>query len=386
MREAASGGPFIDLAELERRLIGKRPAEASVSDPFEELERMLYGNGSPPSAEPADREGDAGDCGPNPPGFPPACSNEHHYEDERPAQGTADQNDGWPQHEQPDYFDFSEPDEEPGRPAREDGEGESRPRAFRPWRVAAGAAALAIVSAGLTLADYRGGAVKSIKQAASVEPAEAKREKSPPPAREVARNEQPPTPAPVEEAPRFDGVSAPTPRKVRSVQVRPDGRILDQEPARESGSEQVVAAAPEPRLSIGAFEPSEPSTGAPAGPVAADDDPPAREESPAPGEGAKIVSALEPEADAPKRFGGRNSFEVRFGSAETQEEARKLMQQVVARFGSQLGAQSLGYRREKVDGKSAYVVRLRRHLGRDAAAGICERVTASGGECSMSEK
>lgn len=412
MRKAAVRGPSINITEFERRLRSPSPVEARESDPFEELERMLYGDAGAPAepgrldeeeislsssasstawishaAEPSYREDDAfgherldsfDDA------FLAAAQIEQPYERETDYH---DQYADWPQDDGGDYLDFGMQEEEQKRSAQEKDQGDFRFPKVRPWHAALGVAALAIASAGITFAHYSGGGRTTEIASAlmSDKSAIAEDRGGSAPARVATLKDELPKPQPADAAP-VDAPHQPnegfalTPHMVKSVQVQPEAASRDNDPPPGSGADQALTSSRDPEPNSADENTGPASTAASAGPPAGAHEEPARRKA------TKVAPALESEDDAPARSGGRGSLEVRFGSADTAEQARKLMEQIATKHHSQFGGHSLSYRHARVDGNKVYVVRLRGNIGRDAASRICERVTSSGGNCTIAEK
>ncbi len=428
MREAAARGPSIDITEFERRLRAPQPDEASGPDPFEELERMLYGDEAAAPADPDDEV--FAEWAPHRPSTPPApilrpakspyreddaCDGELRGSlDDTPSAaartglhdrrevGDDDQNADWPPDESRAYLDFGE--DEQRRAAQSDRDiGRRLPKVWL-WAAAAGVAALGVASFGWTFAHPGGGGATLEKIASIVTPngrakmtrpeqgAAVPNHNESAPARKVATSEERSVDLPVApnilpvdagqvDAPHQPGDSSVlTPRKVKTVSVQPDAGVADNDsaPAFPSGREAALlvnggeanAAANSAR------------TVTPESPAA-----PARAAQPSRRKAEKVVSA--PETDAPADIaasGDGETFEVRLGSAGTQTEARRLMGQIASKFGSQFGGRALGYRHAKVDEKTVYLVRLRRDLGRESAVDICEKIKSTGGNCIVAAK
>lgn len=459
MREATARGPSIDISEFERRLRGGEPQEETPgkgegkSDPLAELARLLHGDEAAAAAdpygkvfaEPHRREPAVGHRdvfettelrGALPPMSPASqmssasqqqAQSDDYYAVRAPAETE------WAQHEQQDYLDYGvedEPYDEP--PERKGFFGALRDR-LRPWHAVVALAGVGAVSVGLALG-HRGGVVapqelatiKAPEGPAKVQPstvAEAAapqrgaavldRNQNAPVKKVVSKQEQPvdpaaairvvklgdgPVDAPHESAP-VGGANNPygaEPRRVKTVSVRPDGTVLDNDaptpaiarpaPANVAPPARPPSLAAKPSASKpSAVEPSaEPPTATPKSPAKPATTPKvAQPPRPKPAPAAPTAAApeqtaaIEPAEAAPAGNGG---FAVQFGAAGSEDEARRLMQTVNSKFGSQLGGRRLGFRLAKVGEKSVYRVRAA-GMSREAAVGVCEKVKASGGSC-----
>ena len=446
MREATARGPSIDISEFERRLRGgeqeETPAKSNSakSDPLAELARLLHGDEAAAAAdpygkvfaEPQSRESSVGHRdkdlfdtadlrGALPPVSPAA-------QRQSPADAyyavRAPETD-WAHHEHQDYLDYGvEMDEaydEP--PARKGFFGSLRDR-LRPWHAVVALASIGAVSVGLAVG-HRGGVVaprevatiKAPEGPAKVQPstiAEAAapqrgaavldRNQNAPVKKVVSKQEQPvdpaaamrvvklgdgPVDAPHEPAPAAaNNPYGSEPRRVKTVSVRPDGTVIDNDAptpaiARPAPANVAPPARP-PSLAAkpGAVDPdAEPPTVTPKSPAKAVTTPkPAQPPRSLPAAAApEQTAAIEPAAQeaAPAGNGG---FAVQFGAAGSEDEARRLIQTVSSKYASQLGGRRLGFRLAKVGEKSVYRVRAA-GMSREAAVGVCEKVKASGGSC-----
>ncbi|MBG0811515.1 SPOR domain-containing protein [Methylosinus sp. H3A] len=447
MREATARGPSIDISEFERRLRGgeqqaEKPGKAEAkSDPLAELARLLHGDEAAAAAdpygkvfaEPQRREPSVGNRdvfettelrGALPP-MSPAAQQQSQSDDYYAVRAPAETQ--WPHQEQQDYLDYGvevdEPYDEP--PERKGFFGALRDR-LRPWHAVVALAGVGAVSVGLALG-HRGGVVapqelatiKAPEGPAKVQPstvAEAAapqrgaavldRNQNAPVKKVVSKQEQPvdpaaairvvklgdtPVDAPHEPAPA-GGANNPygaEPRRVKTVSVRPDGTVIDNDAptpaiARPAPANVAPPARP-PSLAArpSAVEPAaEPPTATPKSPAKPATTPrvaqPPRPK-PAPAAAPEQTAAIEPAAPeaAPAGNGG---FAVQFGAAGSEDEARRLMQTVNSKYSAQLGGKRLGFRLAKVGEKSVYRVRAA-GMSREAAVGVCEKVKASGGSC-----
>jgi len=449
MREATARGPSIDISEFERRLRGgeQREEKPTASDPLAELARLLHGDEAASAAdpygkvfaEPQRREPSVGQGhrdvfettelrGALPP-MSPAVQQQSQSDDYYAVRAPAETQ--WPHQEQQDYLDYGveadEPYEEPQE--RKGFFGALRDR-LRPWHAVVALAGVGAVSVGLALG-HRGGVVapqelatiKAPEGPAKVQPsavAEAAapqrgaavldRNQNAPVKKVVSKQEQPvdpaaavrviklgdgPVDAPHESAPA-GGANNPygaEPRRVKTVSVRPDGTVIDNDAptpaiARPAPSNVAPPARPpslaaRPSAFDAAAEPPTATPKSPAKPATTPHvaQPPRPKATPAAPTAAvpEQTAAIEPAGQevAPAGNGG---FAVQFGAAGSEDEARHLMQTVTSKYGSQLGGRRLGFRLAKVGEKSVYRVRAA-GMSREAAVGVCEKVKATGGSC-----
>lgn len=393
MREAAAKRPFIDITEFERRLRGPL-TEANGADPFEELERMLYGDQAATCPEPRERSDDEANSTPAASdledesrdsdlrdAFVDAAPDEPQIERRYPPEMKPHARDvEWTPEGGGDHLDFDAQREEREHTAGVEKNGGSR---FLK-SAAAGLAALGLIGVGLALASHGEATLRTVASVASLQGQAPTDEQgaAAAPRSEIAGDERPadPPPLPVDAAPadapaRPSEGSALTPLKVKSVQIRSGGNDLDSGATPSAGSDRPLGA-------TNADEPSAPAETESAG--ASEDRLAAmrsRAEQRARGEAEDDVSSLEGDAQPASGRGG--AFEVRFGSAETMAEARRLMNQTADKLRSQLGGRPLGYRHAKVDGKTVYVVRLRGRLDKKSADGVCKKIKSKGEDCAV---
>lgn len=457
MREATARGPSIDISEFERRLRGgeqpqETPANDSAkSDPLAELARLLHGDETAGAmdpygkvfAEPQRREPSSGHREPSvgqrdrdvfdtaelrgalPPASPPPRQSDDRHIARAPAEPE------WAHHEYQehlDYLDYGvEMDEAYDEPPERRGFFAGLRDRLRPWHAIVALASVGAVSVGLALG-HRGGIVaprelatiKAPEGPAKVQPAAVAEATAPqrgaavldrnqnaPVKKVVSKQEQPMDPAaamrvvklgdgPVD-APHEPAVAANNPygepRRVKTVSVRPDGTVIDNDAptpaiARPAPTNVAPPARP-PSLAArpNAIEPAaaEPPTATPKSPAKAATTPKltpaprAKQAAAAAPETSEQTAAVEPAAQeaAPAENGG---FAVQFGAAGSEDEARRLIQSVSSKYGAQLNGRRLGFRLAKVGEKSVYRVRAA-GMSREAAVGVCEKVKASGGSC-----
>ncbi|ATQ67524.1 MULTISPECIES: SPOR domain-containing protein [Methylosinus] len=432
MREATARGPSIDISEFERRLRGSEPKEQKpAGDPLAELARLLHGGaeaepdpyGRMFAAEPG-RRAEQPPAAPQAPVFapgdlrgtlPPEPEAESYYHAEEPLAAHGE----WGREEAQDYLDYGDdPDEmveeEPQRPK---GFFAGLRERLKPWHAVAGVATLGAVSVGLVFGHRSGvvapqeiATIRAPEGPAKVQPhvvAEAAapkpgatildRSQSAPVRQVVSNQEQPIDPAAAMRVVRLgDGpVDAPhepagspfgaEPKRVKTVSVRPDGTVIE----RDAPAPAIARPAPAARQALpGAAKPAQvPDAGAatPKSPVKPATTPHAaapakpKVEKPVAPQTAAVAEPAAP-APAPAAPGAAGGFAVQFGAAGSEAEARKMIQDVSAKFGAQLGGRRPGYQFAKVGDKSVYRVRAA-GMSREAAVGVCQKVKASGGNC-----
>ncbi|CAN2533155.1 hypothetical+protein [Methylocapsa aurea] len=457
MREATARGPSIDISEFERRLRGGEPqdekpgkGDSVKSDPLAELARLLHGDEAAASAdpygkvfaEPQRREPSVGHRdvfettelrGALPP-MSPASQQQAQSDDYYAVHAPAETQWRQQQEQQQDYLDYGVEADEPYEeaPERKGFFGALRDR-LRPWHAVVALAGVGAVSVGLALG-HRGGVVAPLELAtikapegpSKVQPsavAEAAapqrgaavldRNQNAPVKKVVSKQEQPvdpaaavrvvklgdgPVDAPHEPPARAGAANNPygaEPRRVKTVSVRPDGTVLDNDaptpaiarpapanvapPARPPSLAARPSALKPPSAVDAAAEPPTATPKSPAKPATTPKIAQPPRPKPAPAAAPEQTAAIEPAAPeaAPAGNGG---FAVQFGAAGSEDEARRLMQTVTSKYGSQLGGRRLGFRLAKVGEKSVYRVRAA-GMTRESAVGVCEKVKASGGSC-----
>jgi hypothetical protein len=425
MREAAARGPSIDITEFERRLRGQQPAKANERDPLEELARLLHGNEAAAPADPY-REVFAEQAPRRAPSAPPAgptaqaTEPPYYHEDDAfegdlresfdhaaPAAAPAqqqhyheavyqqeavyhDQNADWSLDESQAYLDYGAQEHEGQYAAGQDGrEGGRRFPKFRLWHAVAGIAALGVASIGWTFAHRSGGSITPQEIATIATPDGPAKVPPVDPAAppKTLRLGIGPVDAPHE--PGNGLLPSAEPRKVKTVSVRPDGSVIDNDSAPGADTELALPLTRAAALLVNSAQANAAADSAPTvtprsqaktatTPRAAQ---PAR---PTP---KKVAAALKnPDVndnDAPATIaasGSGGAFAVQFAAADSEAEARQLMQQIVGKFGSLFVGRHLGYRYAKVGDKTVYRLRVG-NLGKESAVGICEKVKSAGGNC-----
>jgi hypothetical protein len=429
MREATARGPSIDISEFERRLRGSEPKEAppAAADPLAELARLLHAEeGAAQQQDPYGRMFAAepppftpGLRGTLPPIGEPEQSAHYYHLAEPEAHPQAE----WAHPEAQDYLDYGVEPEEAVEAEREQPQGffSSLRSKLKPWHAVAGVATLGAVSVGMVFG-HRSGAVapqeiatiRAPEGPAKVQPhvvAEASapkpgatildRSQSAPVKQVVSNQEQPLDPAAAVRVVRLgDGpVDAPhqpapagspygsEPKRVKTVSVRPDGTVID----RDAPAPAIARPAPAPRQPASgvdrAGQAPDIATATPKAAVKPATTPkvatPPRPKvekpaaKPAPEQTASVAPSPAQEPAPTLAAGG---FAVQFGAAASEAEARKMIQDVSAKYGAQLGGRRPAFQFAKVGEKSVYRVRAA-GMSREAAVGVCEKVKASGGKC-----
>lgn len=301
----------------------------------------------------------------------------------------------------------------------------SRLPKFRPWHAVAGISALAAVSIGWGFAHRSGGVgshdiptigapegpakiapVAEEPQGSASQGAAVLERKEPAPVTQVVTHEE--QAVDPQAAPRAVEIGAgpvnapheppaPAPRKVKTISVRPDGSVIENDavpPAVTSGvglgAESLEAAqggtpksVARPTSTASAAKAAAPkaaaaTAAAPKAAAPAKPKPPkvaAVEESPA----ADNPDDAAPAEEAP-RGAGKGGYAVQFGAANSEAEARALLTQIAKKYAAQLGGRRPTFKPAKVDGKTVYRVRIG-GVSKEAAAGICEKVKGGGGAC-----
>jgi hypothetical protein len=435
MREATARGPSIDISEFERRLRGSEPKEAppAATDPLAELARLLHAEeGAAQQQDPyrrmfATETQPATEPQPFPAGLrgtlPPLGEGEQSQSYYRPAEpepvyAEAD----WAQPEAQDYLDYGVDADEPVEAAQEPPKGffSALRSRLKPWHAVAGVATLGAVSVGMVFG-HRSGVVAPTEIAtirapegpAKVQPHEVAeaaapkpgatildRSQSAPVKQVVSNQEQPVDPAAAVRVVRLgDGpVDAPhqppqggspygsEPKRVKTVSVRPDGTVIERDapapaiarpappprqpaPAADRGAQSPDTATATPKAAVKPA--TTPKVAAPPRP---------KVEKPAAKPADQTASVAAPAAPEPAAALPAGGFAVQFGAAASEAEARKMIQDVSAKFGAQLGGRRPAFQFAKVGDKSVYRVRAA-GMSREAAVGVCEKVKAAGGKC-----
>lgn len=445
MREARARGPSIDITELERRLRGSEPSRKRDADPLRELARLLQSEDPAQAADPyrrifsqsprararqepaaapmpqppaqdsydnffaADLRGSLAPSAPTSESAPffhhQAAGEEFSYQDQ-------------------DFLDYGVDGDE-----QEQAAAEAPPRGafafirskIKPWGAVAGIAALGAVSIAWGFA-HRESAVgprevatinapqgpAKVQPSASADSGAAQqgaavldRSESAPVKQVVSHEEQPidpttaprilrlgdgPVDAPHEPSARAasaGGSLMPEPKKVKTVSVRPDGTIIENDavpaaitrpalpPLRATALDGKQGGAPDDTVTprSAAKPPTTPT--------------PRAEPSPRvkPEKVAAAVENPQPDDSAPAASGAASGvFAVQFSAADSEAEARRLMLDVAAKYKSHLGGRRLGYRRAKVGDKVVYRVRIA-GVSKESAVAICEKVKSAGGNC-----
>jgi hypothetical protein len=301
-----------------------------------------------------------------------------------------DQNADWSLDESQAYLDYGAQEHEGQYAAGQDGrEGGRRFPKFRLWHAVAGIAALGVASIGWTFAHRSGGSITPQEIATIATPDGPAKVPPVDPAAppKTLRLGIGPVDAPHE--PGNGLLPSAEPRKVKTVSVRPDGSVIDNDSAPGADTELALPLTRAAALLVNSAQANAAADSAPTvtprsqaktatTPRAAQ---PAR---PTP---KKVAAALKnPDVndnDAPATIaasGSGGAFAVQFAAADSEAEARQLMQQIVGKFGSLFVGRHLGYRYAKVGDKTVYRLRVG-NLGKESAVGICEKVKSAGGNC-----
>jgi hypothetical protein len=360
-----------------------------------------------------------------PPPRPRFEAPQQRYEAPQPYGGAPDEqtgyggNDGWPIDESQSYLDYGPQGGEQDYDYEHDFQEREGGFRFRPWHAVAGIIVLGAVSIGWGFAHRIGNiepqeiaTIAAPEGPAKVPVVEGEAQQEPQGAAVldqtenaavtsvVTHDEQPvdPTVPPralrlgagqVEPQPPGNAATVPEPKKVKTVSVRPDGTIIQNDAVPPAAVAQPPSVAPpDPGLDeIAQIQGGTPKSGG-AAPPAATTTPRAARPGKAPRIAALEPPAAENEEAAPENTvpentanaRGRGSFAVQFGAASSVPEARALMEKVASKYGALLGGRRLNFRNAKVGDKSVYRVRAG-GASKEEAVSICEKVKASGGNC-----
>ncbi len=165
----------------------------------------------------------------------------------------------------------------------------------------------------------------------------------------------------------------PEPKKVKTVSVRPDGSVIENESLPPAVAKAAQPPAPDAGATKRGATPKSPAK--PATTPTADK----------PKQKPKVAAATPAEegaAEAPPPAEGATSggFAVQFGAAGSEAEARELMTKIVAKYGGQLSGRKPSFKMAKVNDKTVYRVRVG-GLSKESATGVCGKVKAAGGNC-----
>lgn len=329
-----------------------------------------------------------------------------------------DQNADWSLDESDAYLDFGAQEREEYA-AQDEREGGRRFLKLWPWRALVSIAALGIASVGWTFAHRSssnvtpqevattarsGGSAKALPDSSEAPRLEQNvavldRNESAPVRNVETGEEQPIDPpvapktlplgaAPLDAAHEPGGGLVLEPRKVKTVSVRPNASGSDNDSAPGVITERVplndATALPVNDAQANASADSA-STATPKSPPKTAQAP--RAAQPTRRRPEKVAVAPEnPDINdnhtpaITATSGSSGTFEVQFGEAASEAEARQLMQHIAGKFSSQFGGHHLSYRHAKVDDKKVYQVRLR-NLGEESAVGICEKLKSAGRNC-----
>lgn len=194
----------------------------------------------------------------------------------------------------------------------------------------------------------------------------------------------------------------PTPKRVKTVSVRPDGSIIESDaptavtaprpPARPtpaatpapapSAPPPAAATTPQakpatPKTTARVTTPAKPETDGAATPAATQHPRPA----PKPAKPATIAANTPPSAAAaPAAAGGGGGFSVQFAAAGSESEAHDRIAKAQGKFAGALGGHKLSIVKGVANGGTVYRVRVT-GLSKDGAADMCTHVKENGGSC-----
>ena len=199
------------------------------------------------------------------------------------------------------------------------------------------------------------------------------------------------------------GVGMPQPKRVKSVSVTPDGRIVNE--AAASDTEQTALAVKSsdragPVTGSPLFPTQAPKSATRAGKTAtphrvaeakpADDN---ADEAPAPkpakkAKPVKVASAETGAADTAdnaatdqaKPAGGTGGFAVQLAAPGSESDARSATSKLLKKFSGALSGRRLGFRRADSNGHTVYRVRVS-SLSKDEATSLCSKLKSDGGSC-----
>ncbi|SSC73567.1 unnamed protein product [Ciceribacter sp. T2.26MG-112.2] len=199
-----------------------------------------------------------------------------------------------------------------------------------------------------------------------------------------------------------------TPRKVRTMIVRPDGTLVAQEapepaasaPTLETPASDAAAAAPAsatPALAAPSTTPATTDLAPPAATATPGPVPTARPASPAetaatpalaspaaapaPEPEVAAPAAAEPEPAAAQPAPAAGGYYMQVASLPSEAEAEKSYRNISAKFGSVVGGRAYEIKRAEIAGKGTYY-RVRISAGTKAEAqALCERYKSAGGSC-----
>jgi hypothetical protein len=444
MRESTDRGAAIDISDFERRLRGSEPSKNSPRDPLSELARLMHGEEQSRASQRYDeifaekrqpQQNQYSDWREEPvqgeeevfpaaelrggfheePQSAPSYQEAYFEGDRTPphfgARGGSQQaptHEEWPD-DQSAYLDYgASPDS--GSFVGEVPPPRQRFPKLRPWHAVAAIAVIATGGIGWSFA-HRSGSLGSREIATinapdgptKVHPAvEAEvnidkpdatvldRQESAPVKRVVSHQEQPVDPkveprvvqlgaGPVDAPHEPPPVPGPEPKKVKTVSIRPDGTILANAavpPAVVKATGAPAKEAAEKKSSATPKSPAKPTT-TPRAEVKNKPKPP--QKTAAVDDNAEPAGADAAPAEESHKI-DRGAFAVQFGAATTEQEAHALVTKVAGKYGAQLGGHRPTFKPAKVGDKTVYRVRVG-GISKEAAAAVCGKVKASGGNC-----
>jgi len=216
-----------------------------------------------------------------------------------------------------------------------------------------------------------------------------------------------PVPPPPGQTPPLGGISPPgigdliEPRKVKTVAVRPDGTLLQNDSTLQTPADTAPpvahqapatsaarAATPKASTRVVTTPKTQVANNQDAEKTAAQDPEDAgaaRDTSAAHGRPnaqsrQQKVAANESDVVDTTAPGEKGSFAVQLAAPATEEQARDSMNRLAKQFGSALSGHHLSYHRATVADKAVYRVRVS-GLSHDDATALCQKLQASGGTC-----
>ncbi len=174
-------------------------------------------------------------------------------------------------------------------------------------------------------------------------------------------------------------VGVTVPKKVKTVSVRPDGSLdtslMPPAVANAVGGVTRDNASTTPKA---ATKPATtPKADKPARPVVSAKLKPAQKLG---DEDAPAGGAADEEAPGAKHAVEKGAYAVQFGAPATEEEARAMLKQVAAKYGSRLDGRRPTFKMAKVGERTVYRVRVG-GISKESAASLCGKIKAGGGDC-----
>ena len=189
-----------------------------------------------------------------------------------------------------------------------------------------------------------------------------------------------PAPTSAAPAPATTNSYFPEPKRVKTVSVRPDGSVIEN----DSGARPSAVPTPPLRPTTApASSATSAATPKPAPPktttrVVAPEPAPEAVAKPKPAAPKPVAVATAAKPVAPAAGGG--GFSVQFAATSSDTEARDRVAKVQAQYGSALGGHKPSVVRAENNGASIYRVRVG-GLSKEGAVAMCTKVKSSGGSC-----